>query len=158
MAYNKLILQGNLTKSNELKWLSSGTAIVKNSIAVTEKYKTKDGQQKEETLFLDFTIFRGAEVFNQYTQKGSKVLLDGKLSLETWTAQDGTNRQKHSLKVESFTFLDSKQDSQGQQNQQSNNYQPQGQHYQQPVQDQQGIEYPDDDSIPFAPLKNTHSI
>lgn len=148
MAYNKLILQGNLTKSNELKWLNNGTAIVKNSIAVTEKYKTKDGQQKEETLFLDFTIFRGAEVFNQYTQKGSKVLLDGKLSLETWQAQDGTNRQKHSLKVENFTFLDSKQDSQGQQQQQSNNYQPQGQQYQQPAQDIPELDI-DDESIPF---------
>lgn len=157
--YNKLILQGNLTKDNSLKHLPSGTAIVKNSIAVTEKYKTKDGQQKEETLFLDFTIFRGAEVFNQYTQKGSKVLLDGKLSLETWTAQDGTNRQKHSLKVESFTFLDSKSDSQGQQQQQPNNYQSQGQHqYQQPAQDQQGADFPDDDEIPFSPLRHTNSI
>lgn len=106
--YNKVILQGNLTKDNSLKYLPNGSLLVKNSIAVTEKYKTKDGQQKEETLFLDITIFRGAEIFNQYTKKGSKVLVDGKLVLESWTAQDKTNRQKHSLKVESFTFLDSK--------------------------------------------------
>lgn len=146
MAYNKLILQGNLTKDNELKFLPNGNALVKNSIAVTEKYKSKDGQQKEETLFLDFTIFRGAEVFNQYTQKGSKVLLDGSLKLESWTAQDGTNRQKHTLKVDSFTFLDSKQDNQ------SNNYQPQVQqsnNYQQPAQNIPEMDIDDSETIPF---------
>jgi single-strand DNA-binding protein len=115
MAYNKVILQGNLTKDNELKYLPSGIAVVSNSIAVTEKYKTKDGQQKEETFFGDFSIFRGAEVFNQYTRKGSKVLIDGKLSTESWQGQDGKMNYRTKIKVESFTFLDSKQDNQTQQ-------------------------------------------
>jgi single-strand DNA-binding protein len=137
MAYNKVIMQGNLTKDNELKYLPSGSAVLSNSVAVTDKWKDQNGQQKEDTCFLEFSIFgKGAETFNQYTHKGSKVLLDGKLKLEKWQDQNGNNRQAHKMKVENFTFLDSKDQSQGQQG-----YgQPQGQ-YQQPRQ-QQGYGQP----------------
>lgn len=106
---------GNLTRDNELKYLPSGQAICKNAIATSHKYKTSTGEQKEEVMFLDFTIFaKQGEVFNQYTKKGSKVMLEGRLIFEQWTAQDGTNRNRHSLRVESFKFLDTKQDNQSQ--------------------------------------------
>jgi len=107
MSYNKVILQGNLTKDNELKFLPSGTAVVTNTVAVTEKYKTKDGQMKEENFFGDFVIFRGAETFSQYTHKGSKVLIEGKLSTDTWE-KDGKMNYKTKIKVDSFVFLDNK--------------------------------------------------
>ena len=55
---------------------------------------------------------RSAEVANQYLRKGSKVLLEGRLVFEQWTAQDGTNRSKHALRVDTMKMLDSKSDSQ----------------------------------------------
>jgi single-strand DNA-binding protein len=104
---------GNLTRDIELRYLPSGAAISKSAIATSYKYKTSSGEQKEEVCFLDFNIFgRTAEVANQYLHKGSKVLLEGRLVLEQWSAQDGTNRSKHSLRVDTMKMLDSKADSQ----------------------------------------------
>jgi single-strand DNA-binding protein len=55
---------------------------------------------------------RQAEIANQYLRKGSKVLLEGRLVLEQWTAQDGSSRSKHSLRVEDMKMLDSKNNEQ----------------------------------------------
>lgn len=111
--YNKVIMIGNLTRDIELKYIPSGAAIAKGAIATSHKYKAQDGSQKEEVCFLDFNVFgKSAEILNQYVRKGSKVMLEGRLVLEQWTANDGTNRNKHSLRVDSFKFLDSKADSQ----------------------------------------------
>lgn len=117
--YNKLVVLGNLTKEIELKYLPTGSAVAKSSIATTHKYKIQSGEQKEEVCFLEFTIFgKGAEIANQYLKKGSKVLLEGRLIFEQWNAQDGTNRSKHSLRVDEMKMLDSKpSDNQGQKHQ-----------------------------------------
>ena len=112
--YNKVIMIGNLTRDIELKYLPSGSAIAKSAIATSHKYKMQDGTQKEEVCFLDFTVFgKAGEVLNQYVRKGSKVMLEGRLIFEQWQAQDGTNRSRHSLRVDEFKFLDSKSDSAG---------------------------------------------
>jgi single-strand DNA-binding protein len=105
---------GNLTRDIELKYLPSGSAIAKSAIATSHKFKTQTGEQKEEVCFLDFTVFgKGAEILNQYVRKGSKVMLEGRLIFEQWQANDGTNRNRHTLRVEEFKFLDSKGDSMG---------------------------------------------
>lgn len=107
--YNKLIVIGNLTRDIELKYIPSGAAIAKGAIATSHKYKAQDGTQKEEVCFLDFNVFgKPAEIINQYVKKGSKVMLEGRLVFEQWTAQDGSNRSRHALRVEEFKFLDSK--------------------------------------------------
>jgi len=112
--YNKVIMIGNLTRDIELKYIPSGAAIAKGAIATSHKYKTQTGEQKEEVCFLDFNVFgKSAEILNQYVRKGSKVMLEGRLVLEQWTDQNGGNRSKHSLRVETFKFLDSKADSMG---------------------------------------------
>jgi len=115
--YNKVIMIGNLTRDIELKYLPSGSAIAKGSIATSHKYKTQTGEQKDEVCFLNFTVFgKGGEILNQYVRKGSKVMLEGRLAFNQWQAQDGTNRSNHDLVVSEFKFLDSKADSQGGQN------------------------------------------
>jgi single-strand DNA-binding protein len=109
--YNKVIMIGNLTRDLELKYLPSGAAVGKSAIATSYKYKAQSGEQKEEVCFLDFNVFgKAAEILNQYTRKGSKVMLEGRLVLEQWTANDGTNRNRHTLRVDEFKFLDSKGD------------------------------------------------
>ena len=122
--YNKVIMIGNLTRDIELKYIPNGTAIAKSAIATSHKYKAQDGTQKEEVCFLDFSVFgKSAEILNQYVKKGSKVMLEGRLVLEQWVANDGTNRSRHTLRVDSFKFLDSKADST---NMSSGYNQPQG--------------------------------
>ena len=167
--YNKVVMVGNLTRDIELRYLPSGAAIAKSAIASSYKYKDASGSQKDEVCFLDFNIFgRSGEVANQYLRKGSKVLLEGRLVLEQWTAQDGTNRSKHSLRVDVMKMLDSKADSQNQsggdyqnnqqpaqqQPQQNNSYNnqqpPANQQYQSNAQEQKIPEINiDEDEIPF---------
>ena len=142
--YNKVVMVGNLTRDIELRYMPNGAALAKGAIATSHRYKTQTGEQKDEVCFLDFNIFgRSAEVANQYLRKGSKVLLEGRLVFEQWTAQDGSNRSKHALRVDSMKMLDSKADSQnlGQDNAQvghnnpSSSYnQPQQNQYNQPQQ------------------------
>ena len=112
MSNNKIILQGNLVREIEIKYTDGGLAIGKTSIAVNQKFKTKTGEQKEDVLFVDLNFFgRTAEILNQYCKKGSKVLIDGTLKLDSWTAKDGSKRSKHSVMVTTLQMLDSKSDS-----------------------------------------------
>jgi single-strand DNA-binding protein len=136
---------GNLTRDIELRYLPSGSAIAKSSIATSHKYKTQTGEQKEEVCFLEFSVFgKSGEILNQYVRKGSKVLLEGRLVFEQWTAQDGSNRSKHSLRVENFKFLDSKGDNpssnQGGYNQNDYNQPPQQSNNQAPYAQQGGMQ------------------
>ena len=164
--FNEVILIGNLTRDIELKYIPSGAAIAKGGIATSYKYKTQTGEQKEEVCFLDFNVFgKQSEILNKYVRKGSKVLLTGRLVFEQWTAQDGTNRSRHSLRVENFKFLDSKSDNQGHNapNQEMENNQQYHQNVQSGSdmsgynrssnQDMQNNKYPeidiDNDEIPF---------
>jgi single-strand DNA-binding protein len=107
--YNKIILAGNLTRDVEIRYTQGGSAIGSTAIATSRKFKSQTGEQKEEVLFVDLTFFgRTAEIANQYLRKGSKVLVDGRLKLDQWTAQDGTKRSKHSVTVENLQMLDTK--------------------------------------------------
>jgi len=111
--YNKIIIAGNLTRDIEIRYTQGGSAIGNTGIATTRKFKSQSGEQKEEVLFVDLTFFgRSAEIANQYLCKGSKVLVDGRLKLDQWTAQDGSKRSKHSVTVESMQMLGSKDDNQ----------------------------------------------
>jgi single-strand DNA-binding protein len=107
--YNKIILAGNLTRDIEIKYTSGGMAIATVGLASNRKFKSQTGEQKEEVLFVDVTFFgRQAEIVNQYLRKGSRILVDGRLKLDQWTAQDGSKRSKHSITAESMTMLDTK--------------------------------------------------
>ena len=108
-----------ISKEIELKYLPSGSAVAKVSLVNSSKYKTQSGEQKKDTCFIDGSVFgKSAEILNQYCSKGSKIYIIGDLVQETWTVQDGTNRSIHKIKIESFEFLDSKQDNQSQPKQQ----------------------------------------
>ncbi len=105
--YNRVILVGNLTRDVEIRYTPSGSAIGKVGIATNRRFKTANGEQRDETMFIDLTFFgRTAEIANQYLRKGSKVLVEGRLVLEQWTAQDGSKRSKHSVTVDNLQMLD----------------------------------------------------
>ena len=141
--YNKTIMVGNLTRDIELKYLPSGSAVAKSSIASSYRYKSQTGEQKEEVCFLEFNMFgRSAEVANQYLKKGSKVLLEGRLVLEQWTAQDGSSRSRHSLRVEEMKMLDSKPSD-------GSSQQSQPKQYQKQVANIPEIDIDMDESVPF---------
>ena len=144
---NKVIMIGHLARDIELRYTQSQMAIGKTAIAVTRKY-TLNGEKREETCFIDLTFFgKQAEIANQYLGKGSKLAIEGYLKLDQWQDNNGQNRSKHSIAVESMEMLgDAKQNNQGYQQgapkKPQQQKQPQRQQYSEP----QYPEYPDVDS------------
>lgn len=105
---NKIIMIGHLARDIELRYTQSQMAIGKTAIAVTRKY-TLNGEKREETCFIDLTFFgKQAEIANQYLGKGSKLAVEGYLKFEQWQDNNGQNRSKHSIAVESMEMLSSK--------------------------------------------------
>ena len=142
--YNKVILLGNLTRDPQLSYTPNQTAVVDFGLATNRKWKAADGQQREETCFVDCTAFgRSAENINKYCQKGRPLLVEGRLTFDSWHGQDGTKRSKLKVTVESFQFMGSS--GQGQTAGQ-NNYQQQAPQSQ-PSQDENKAVGNDD--IPF---------
>ncbi|WP_027327007.1 single-stranded DNA-binding protein [Helicobacter pametensis] len=111
--FNKVIMVGNLTRDVELRYLPSGSAVATIGLASNRRYKRQDGTQAEEVCFVDAKLFgRTAEVANQYLRKGSKVLIEGKLTYESWTDQTGIKRSRHVITAESMQMMDTRQDTQ----------------------------------------------
>ena len=147
---NKVIMIGYLVRDIELRYTQSQMAIGKTAIAVTRKY-TLNGEKREETCFIDITFFgKQAEIANQYLGKGSKLAVEGYLKFEQWQDNNGQNRSKHSIAVESMEMLgDAKQNNQGYQ--QGTPKKPQQQ--KQPADDYEidvdADKYDNDETIPF---------
>ena len=109
-SYNKVLLMGNLTRDIELKYTPSNQAVAQIGLAINNRFKTKEGETKEETTFVDCEAWgRTAEVMKQYLTKGKPVFVEGRLKLDQWKdKQDGSNRSKLKVVVENFQFIDSK--------------------------------------------------
>jgi single-strand DNA-binding protein len=104
--FNKVLLMGNLTRDPQLSYTPNQTAVVDFGMAVNRRWSGSDGSQREETCFVDCRAFgRQAENINKYLNKGRAVFVEGRLTFNSWTAQDGTKRSKHRVTVENFQFL-----------------------------------------------------
>lgn len=104
--YNKVILIGNLTRDPQMSYLPSQTPVTEIGLAVNRKWKSKEGEQREETCFIDCRAYgRQAETLNQYMRKGRPILIEGRLQLDTWEGKDGQKRSRHRVIVENFQFL-----------------------------------------------------
>ena len=105
--FNKVILAGNLTRDPQLRFLPSQTAVVDFGLAVNHKWRTPQGEDREEVLFIDCSAFgKMAETINKYCQKGKPILVEGRLKYETWDDKEsGGKRSKHKVIVDGFQFL-----------------------------------------------------
>jgi single-strand DNA-binding protein len=90
---NRVFLAGNLTRDPELKYIASGKAVCKLGLAVSRKYRSREGEQKEETLFINLDAWeKTAEFCGQYLKKGAPILVEGRLMSRDW--EDKTTGQK----------------------------------------------------------------
>src|SRR3989442_6983507 len=101
-SFNKVILMGNLTRDPELRYTPKGTAVAKLGLAVNRAWKKETGETKEDVLFIDIEAFsRQAETIGQYLKKGSPVLVEGRLRLDTLDdKQTNPKRFKNLLSAE----------------------------------------------------------
>jgi len=105
-SYNRVILMGNLTRDPELRYLPSGTAVSEIGLAVNDRRKNANGEWIDETTFVDVTLWsRTAEVASEYLSKGSPILVEGRLKLDSWETNDGQKRSKLKVVCERMQML-----------------------------------------------------
>ncbi|MBI4843400.1 MAG: single-stranded DNA-binding protein [Nitrospirae bacterium] len=106
--FNKVILIGNLTRDPEVRYTPQGTSVCNFGIAVNRKYKQGD-DLKEEVTFINIVVFgKQAESCGQYLNKGSSVLVEGRLQERRWETEEGQQRSKHEVVAQQVRFLSSK--------------------------------------------------
>src|SRR3982751_1179002 len=114
-SFNKVILVGNLTRDPELRYTPKGMAIAKIGLAVNRVWRNEAGETKEEVTFVDVDVFgRTAENVGQYMRKGSPIMIEGRLRLDT--GDDKTTQQKRSklgVVAETVQFLSAGRPSEG---------------------------------------------
>ena len=103
-SFNRVVLVGNLTRDPELRYIPSGTAVSEIGLAVNDRVKKGD-QWVDETTFVDVTLWgRTAEVANEYLSKGSNILIEGRLKLDTWE-KEGQKHYTTEVKADKIVLL-----------------------------------------------------
>ncbi len=109
---NKVFLMGNLTRDPELRYTPSGSAVTDLPLAINRAWTGKDGDRKEDVLYIDVTVWdRQAEHCCQYLKKGRGVHVEGSLKMESWDDK-ATGEKKSKIKVlaDRVQFLDRRED------------------------------------------------
>jgi single-strand DNA-binding protein len=103
---NKVFLIGNLTRPPELRYTPSGTAVADMRLAVNRNYTTQGGEKREETSFLTVVVWgKQAETCGEYLDKGSPILVEGRLQTREWEAKDGQKRTVVEVVAERVQFM-----------------------------------------------------
>jgi single-strand DNA-binding protein len=111
-SFNKVMMIGNLTRDPQVKNLPSGVVLAEFGLAMSRKYRTASGEDKEEVCFVDCAAFgKQAETIAQWCRKGKPLFVEGRLKYDTWEDRlGGQKRHKLSVTVENFQFLGSRSD------------------------------------------------
>jgi single-strand DNA-binding protein len=103
---NKVFLIGNLVRPPELRYTPSGTAVSDLRLAVNRSYTMQGGEKREETCFLTVVVWgKQAEASAQYLEKGSPVMVEGRLQTREWEGKDGQRRNVVEVVAERIQFL-----------------------------------------------------
>jgi single-strand DNA-binding protein len=108
-SYNRIILVGNLTRDPEIKYVQSGLAVTKFSLAINRR--TKNG---DETTFVDIVAWdKLGETCNTYLKKGMSTLVEGRLVIRSYEDKDGVKRKSTEVVIDNMQMLGSRQDNPG---------------------------------------------
>jgi single-strand DNA-binding protein len=101
-SFNRITLVGNLTRDPEIRYVGSGAAVTKFTLAVNRRTK-----QQEETDYIDCVAWdKLAETCNTYLKKGMSCLVDGRLSIRSYDDKDGNKRKATEVVVNTMQMLD----------------------------------------------------
>ena len=104
---NKIMIQGRLTASPELKTTPSGANVTRFTLAVERDFKDK-GTGEKITDFIDCVAWRGtAEFVHRFFTKGRMAVVVGSLQMRNWTDNDGNKRRNAEVVAENVYFCDS---------------------------------------------------
>jgi len=117
--YHTIIIVGNVGRDPEMRYTPAGQAVTSFSVATNRQYTTGNGEQVKETIWFRISAWgKTGEVCNQYLKKGSKVLIEGRLTPDKatggpriWSGQDGQSRASFEVTAQTVRFLSSRAES-----------------------------------------------
>lgn len=103
---------GHIGADPDIKSTNSGTRVANLSLAVTEKWKNKQGERQERTEWVRLNCFQDGliGVIENYIKKGSKVYVSGKMATRKWTDQQGQDRYSTEINIDKLVMLDGRSD------------------------------------------------
>src|SRR5947209_3738853 len=109
-SFNRVTLIGNLTRDPQVKHLPSNTIVAEFGLAMSRRFRTQSGEDREDVCFVDCAAFgKQAEVIQEYCRKGKQLFVEGRLKYDVWDDKAGHGkRSKLSVVVENFQFLGSR--------------------------------------------------
>ena len=116
MSFHTIIIVGNVGRDPEMRYTPAGQAVTSFSVASNRRYTASNGEQVNETIWFRVSAWgKQAEVCNQYLKKGSKVLVEGRLTPDKntggpriWQKQDGTSGASFEVTAGTIRFLTSR--------------------------------------------------
>ncbi len=114
--YHTIIIVGNVGRDPEMRYTPSGQAVTSFSVATNRQYSNNNGETIKETVWFRISAWgKQAEICNQYLKKGSKVLVEGRLTPDKetggpriWNGQDGAARASYEVTAQTVRFLSSR--------------------------------------------------
>jgi len=98
---------GRLTRDPELRYTPAGKGVCKFGIAINRTYKNQEGNNVDETLFINVTTWgKQAENCSQYLKKGRRVAINGEIRSNNWQDKDGNKRVSYEINARTVQFLD----------------------------------------------------
>ena len=109
---NKVHIIGTLGRAPEVRYTPSGAAVCNLRLATNRRWKSKDGEQQDETEWHSVVLYdRQAEVAGEYLKKGRPVYIEGRLKTRKWQDKDGNDRYTTEIVSESMQLLGGRDES-----------------------------------------------
>ena len=114
--FQTIIIVGNVGRDPEMRYTPSGQAVTSFSVATNRQYSNNNGETVKETIWFRVSAWgKTGETCNQYLKKGSKVLIEGRLTADPatggpriWNGQDGSPRASFEVSAQTVRFLSSR--------------------------------------------------
>ena len=119
MSLNKVMLIGNVGRDPEVRYLegnaaSGGTKVATFTLATTERYRDRSGEQRENTEWHNIVAWRNsADIAERYVKKGTQLYIEGRLRTRSWADQAGNKKYTTEIVVDSLQLLGRRQDEGG---------------------------------------------
>ena len=103
---NKVLLMGNLTRDPELRRTQGGQSVCELGIAMNRTARSRDGQEREETCFVDVVVWgKPGEACQKYLSRGRSVFIEGRLTLDQWESDNGEKKSRLRVIAEHVNFI-----------------------------------------------------
>ena len=110
MSLNKVIIIGNLGKDPEVGTTDGGVSVVKLNVAVSERFKDRNGEYKDITEWITARVWRQqADFICKYGKKGSQVCVEGRLHTDRWDGRDGQKHEQVLIEADRVQLLGKKE-------------------------------------------------